>query len=154
MAGDRIAGGATRRAPDETTQRRAPVTVRFARGTASQTSHVPFVFQIEPHYFQPKELTEKPQVLQDVFPTAKLSLPGVSIQSVVVRLLINEPGEADRVEIDESGLTDEAEGVVAQAFSKLKFYPGKLDDSFVKSQLKIEVTLENTPPVPPAALDK
>jgi hypothetical protein len=97
------------------------------------------VFQIEPHYFQPKELTEKPQVLQDVFPTAKLSLPGVSIQSVVVRLLINEPGEADRGEIDESGLTDEAKGVVAQAFSKLKFYPGKLDDSFVKSQLRLRL---------------
>jgi hypothetical protein len=129
-------------------------TPAYAPESTAEMPIVPFVFPIDPHYFQAKELQEKPQILQDISPTLNLSLPGVAIQSVVLRLLINELGDVDKVEIDESGLTDEAERLVAQAFSKLKFYPGKLDDSFVKSQLKIEVTLENTPPVPAAGLDK
>jgi hypothetical protein len=142
--------------PDDNKSGRVPTAIPApsqSQDSSGETSIIP-IYPSEPHYFLANELTEKPLVLQDIPPTLNLSLRGAAVQPVVLRLLINEQGDIDRVEIDESELPEEAEKLVIQAFSKIKFYPGKLDASFVKSQLRIEVILDNTPPFPPLSLER
>jgi hypothetical protein len=99
------------------------------------------------YYFSANELSERPHVLQDVVPLLSLSIPGIETQSVILRLLINEQGTVDSVHLDHTELPDDIVRVVIAAFSNLKFEPGKIDHAAVKSQLRIEVLLENTQPV-------
>jgi hypothetical protein len=96
----------------------------------------------EPHYFQSGELTEKPRLLQDIDPDKVPVFIDISPQPALVRLLINEQGYIDKVVIEESFLSEQAERFVLDAFAKIKFSPGKLGDMAVKSQLRIEVKLE------------
>lgn len=77
-----------------------------------------------------------------------LTLPSVPAQSAVLRLLINESGDIDRVEIEETFLPEYAAHIVTDTFSKIKFHPGKINDIPVKSQLRIVVTLEDVVPAP------
>lgn len=116
--------------------------------TTEETPIIVISRQSEPHYFQSRELTEKPQIVHDDSPNVLLALPGVPAQSAVLRLLINENGDIDRVEIDETFLPKYAERLVTDAFSKIKFHPGKIGDMPVKSQLRIVVTLEDVVPAP------
>jgi len=104
--------------------------------------------QTKPHYFRARELTEKPYILNDVSSNASLNLPGVPAQSAVLRLLINERGDIDRVVVEKSYLPDYAAQLVVDAFSKAKFHPGQIGKIPVNSQLRIEITLENVMPEP------
>jgi hypothetical protein len=61
-------------------------------------------------------------------------------------LFINEYGDIDHVKIEKSGLPEEAERLIADAFSKTKFYPGRIDRTAVKTQLKIEIAIESVNP--------
>jgi hypothetical protein len=96
----------------------------------------------EPQYFRLSELTEKPQVLHDTAPDP-FPLLDVPPQTATLRLLINEYGDIDRVEIEQSDLPDLVARALVDSFSKTKFRPGKRDAVAVKSQLKIEVRLES-----------
>jgi len=99
----------------------------------------------DPHYYRSNELTEKPRLLQDIAPDQVLVLPDIFPQPVVVHLLINELGDIDKVIVEESFLSEQARRLVIEAFTKIKFDPGRLGDMPVKSQLRIEVTLEPLP---------
>ena len=96
-----------------------------------------------PYYHSLKQLTEKPHVVEDAASGMNLILPGVETQNVILRLLINEQGVVDQVEIEHSTLMSNIEAVVTAAFAKLRFTPGKIDGIAVKCQLQIEVSLEN-----------
>lgn len=96
-----------------------------------------------PYYHSLKQLTEKPRVVEDAASGMNLILPGVETQNVILRLLINEQGVVDQVEIEHSTLMSNIEAVVTAAFAKLRFTPGKIDGVAVKCQLQIEVSLEN-----------
>lgn len=102
----------------------------------------PIFGQPEPRYFRPQELTGKPFILQDVSSDLALRLFGVPLQSVVLRLLINEQGDIDRVIIEDSDLPEQTERSVVEAFSRMKFYPGKIGATAVKTQLGIKVSIE------------
>lgn len=95
------------------------------------------------HYFGANELTEKPQVLQDIAPDQFRVLPDVAPRPARAQLLINELGGIDKVVIEESFLSDQATRFVIEALEKIRFYPGKLGDMPVKSQLRIEVMLQH-----------
>lgn len=104
---------------------------------------LPVNVQTEPHYFRASELTQKPVFSDGVPDNLYLTAPGEASQVAILKLLINERGEVDRVLVDESGLSSEAEKLLVEVFSKARFYPGKIDESPVKSQLKIETVLES-----------
>lgn len=104
---------------------------------------LPTVALAQPRYFKVTELTEKPQVLQDIPPEKILALPDISPRPTQVQLLINERGEIDKLVIENTDLSEQARQFVIEAFGSVKFSPGKLGDLPVKSQLHIEVTLEN-----------
>jgi hypothetical protein len=121
----------------------------FTKTLAGQTPILPVPGKIEPRYFRTSELTEKPRVMHDDLhddsPAMELELPGVPPQSVALRLFINENGETDRVVIEDSHLPSDAARLVIAAFLKLRFHPGIVGDAPVKSQLRIEVMLADTP---------
>jgi len=106
---------------------------------------LPVLMSPDPHYYRSNELTEKPRLLQDIAPDQVLVLPDIFPQPVVVHLLINELGDIDKVIVEESFLSEQARRLVIEAFTKIKFDPGRLGDMPVKSQLRIEVTLEPLP---------
>ena len=95
-----------------------------------------------PYYFRSEELMKGPVVLQDVSANESVIFADMPNQTAVLRLLINEGGDVDRVEIDDSNLLGEAARIVSEAFSKMKFHPGQIDDAPVKSQITIEVKFE------------
>lgn len=100
-------------------------------------------------YFLPSELTRKPLVAMDVPEDLELVVPGVPRQAAVLRLLISEYGDVDEVQIENSLLPEVARKTVVNAFSKIRFYPGEIKGVPVKSQIRVEVLLND-----PAATDK
>lgn len=103
---------------------------------------LPVMALSEPHYYTIDELTVRPFVLEDVPSSTVFSLPDVPPEPILIQLLINEFGEVDRVLLEATPFSEEVERFVMDSFSKLKFYPGKLSEQPVKSQMSIEVTLE------------
>ncbi|KIF80984.1 hypothetical protein TSA66_09405 [Noviherbaspirillum autotrophicum] len=114
-----------------------------ARSPKASYAIVEFSSTQEPYYFKASELDEKPQVLADIASDLASRLTGELPQSGVLRLLINERGEIDQVVIDESGFSEANQRLVQDAFSKMKFHAGKIAGNPVKSELKIEISLEN-----------
>jgi hypothetical protein len=100
----------------------------------------------EPYYFKPGELGAKPVVVSDVSPDLASTLTGEATQSAILRLLINEHGDIDKVIIEESGFSEPNRQLLLDSFAKMRFEPGKVDDKPVKSELKIEITLESIAP--------
>ena len=124
----------------------APQMSAPATPTETQVSGPPLLRTFEARYFLSKELTEKPIVLEDINQDLRIALPGIEAQSLVLVLLINEEGLIDRVELEKTNLPMDIATQVINTFSSLKFQPGKIDHIAVKSQLKIEVQLENSLP--------
>jgi hypothetical protein len=116
---------------------------QFAQQRTEEEPLLPIFGQFEPHYFRPQELTGKPFILHDVSPDLALTLYGVPLQMVVLRLLVNEEGAIDRIVVEDSELPEQSEHSVTEAFSKLKFYPGKIGEIAVKTQLKIVVEIND-----------
>lgn len=101
----------------------------------------------EPHYFRPSELTQKPVVSLDDPSDMKLLVPGLPPRPAILRLLINDEGEVDRVVVEDSYIPEPTEHLIIDAFLKIKFHPGKIGRIPVRSQLRVEVMLESMPPL-------
>jgi hypothetical protein len=116
----------------------------LAKGIVSnkEPSLIPIVMPPEPHYFVSSELTERPRVLRDISAEQRRILPDLIPGRSLVQLLINERGEVDQVVIADSRLSEEGKRFVIETLDKIIFIPGKLNGTLVKSQLRIEVTLE------------
>jgi hypothetical protein len=100
---------------------------------------IPVLSPPDPYYFRSHELTNPPRLLQDVRATQNLNLSDTLNRLVVLRLLVSDSGDIDRVVVEESDLPAESTLLLVEKFSKMKFNPGKIDNSPVKSQLTIEV---------------
>lgn len=98
---------------------------------------------VAPYYFLPDELTESAYVVRDIEPDLAFLMPSGVSQLAVLSLMINEYGDIDQVTIENSDLPEQAQQLVTDAFEAIKFQPGKVDGIAVKSQLRIEVTLES-----------
>lgn len=96
-----------------------------------------------PHYFPASQLTLKPVVLQDIPANLTIDVPNAPAQAAVLRLLINELGEIDKVIVDESSVPERAAQAITEAFRSIRFRPGERDGAPVKSQLKIQIMLES-----------
>jgi TonB family protein len=113
---------------------------------------LPVIGIAPPHYYGPAELTEKPHVIHDVAPdVSNLTLPAGAPQALILRLLISEDGDVDRVKIERGEMAEDLERAVLDAYANLKFSPGKVDGREVKSQMIIEVKFENVPGGAPLA---
>lgn len=113
------------------------------RHSMDSTAIVSIDQPVQPYYFHLSELTQQPGILHDDVSNLILRVPGLPPQSVILRLFINDQGEVDRVLVEDSYLSAEVERHVVEAFSKMRFQPGKIGEEFVRSQLRIEVRLES-----------
>lgn len=103
----------------------------------------PLLNPVKPYYFATKDLTQKPLVSRDVPVDLILNVPDVPSQAARLQILISEYGDVDKVIVENSLLPEAAQKTVVDAFSKLKFHPGEMNGIPVKSQLRIEVMLED-----------
>jgi hypothetical protein len=104
----------------------------------------------EPHYFRTTEVSAKPFILQDLPVELGQLFPGVPPQSAVFLLFINEQGNIDRVTIEDTELPEQSRQILSDAFANLTFHPAQIDDIPVRSQMKIEITIEGVKPQPAA----
>ncbi|MES2106993.1 MAG: hypothetical protein V4634_23460 [Pseudomonadota bacterium] len=100
----------------------------------------------QPYYFPTDQLTEKPQVAQDIPPELALALSGASPRAAILRLLINENGDIDQVIIEESNFSEEEKNRIIEACKKMKFKPGKLEEIPVNTEMLIELTIDGGDP--------
>ncbi len=101
-----------------------------------------------PHYFELNELTERP-LLATAIAIEKSMAHQIGVPaSARMRVLINEFGHVDGVQIEESDLPSELEKAAIDAFMQAIYRPGQLDGYPVRSQIRIEVSYdEETQPV-------
>ncbi|MBI3229318.1 MAG: hypothetical protein HYZ45_03790 [Burkholderiales bacterium] len=129
-----------------TVKRPTPSELPPALPLANNDDDVPLLRDLALRYFNSKELSEKPQVIEDIGHDIALDTPGAPAQTLVILLYINEEGTIDKVELLQANLPHEMALAVADNFRRLKFKPGQLHGVAVKSLLKIEVQLEATNP--------
>lgn len=100
-----------------------------------------------PYYFPTTELTEKPLASSDPTPEIALGMIANTSGLAILRLQINEQGEVDHVIVEESGFADAEQRVLIDAFAKVKFKPGYIAGTSVKSEIRIEVVVEKITPL-------
>ena len=101
--------------------------------------------QIAHHYLNASELTRKPIVEYDSIAELTLDVLLGDERVAILNLFIDESGEVDFVGVDASLLPHDAKDMLLKAFAQLKFSPGEINGMPVKSQLRIEVNLEEIP---------
>lgn len=103
-----------------------------------------------PYYFPPQELSRKPQAATPIPLDYPENAPPVARNHVVLRLLISEDGDVDKIIVETADVPKELELLARQAFAQAKFQPGLRGDTPVKSQMLVEITFEgeNAPPPP------
>ncbi|HEY8100130.1 MAG TPA: hypothetical protein VIF82_05215 [Burkholderiaceae bacterium] len=106
--------------------------------------------QFRPYYYPSTELQVKPSVVLDTTLNLKLSSNREPNRSAKLRLLINEYGDVDRVIIDETSFLEHSQRLLIKALSRMKFKPGMIGNTPVKSELVIEIKEEKieTPNLP------
>ncbi len=110
----------------------------------SKADVIPASEEYRNHYFESRELTQKPLVIVDIPADFSLQISDALEQPLILRLLIGEYGDVDRVVIEDQSLPVYAKDALTEAFKSIKFHPGEIDDIPVKSQLKIIVRLNST----------
>ncbi len=127
-------------------RKNATMAAEATHGLPAESALVEIAKPLEPYYFRTSELTAKPFVLQDI--PVELNLPDVPPQRAAFRLFLNEYGDVDRVLVETSGLSEWGERFLTDVFYGTKFYPGKIDGIPVKSQIRIEMSIEEAAPAP------
>ena len=97
-----------------------------------------------PHYFRLDELTKIPRTLIDIPSDLSFAAFEGLPQRAVLRLFINENGNVDRVSIDGPELPEQVQNMLKSAFLDVIFDPGERNGVRVKSQIRIEVSLNDS----------
>jgi outer membrane biosynthesis protein TonB len=95
-------------------------------------------------FFDPARLTEKPRPLSE--PPLDLLHPILATSGVVrLVLYIDENGQVTSTEIDSATLPPAAAERAAAIFAALRFSPGRIDGTAVKTRVRITVGAEERP---------
>ncbi|GGC71189.1 hypothetical protein GCM10011396_17910 [Undibacterium terreum] len=106
----------------------------------------------EPAYYLPtNQITEKPVVKLDVSSDVALVLASNQPRSAVLRLLINENGSIDQVIMEQGDFSETEKQALINACMHMEFEPGKKDGSPVKTEMRIQMTIEPAGPTLPFA---
>jgi hypothetical protein len=89
-----------------------------------------------------KQLTEKPQVQVDINPDIAMRLATNKNRVAILRLRINELGDIDQVLFEHGDFSEAEIEFLTTACKAMKFAPGKLGKIPVKSEMRIEMTIE------------
>ena len=97
-----------------------------------------------------KQLTEKPIVQVDINPEIALRLATNVNRVAILRLRIDELGGVDQVFFEQGDFTEAEIEFLITACKAMKFAPGKLGKKYVKSEMRIEMTIEALSPIVPS----
>jgi hypothetical protein len=102
-------------------------------------------------FISTKQLSEKPIVQVDINPDIALRLATNINRVAILRLRIDELGAIDQVFFEQGDFSEEEIELLITACKAMKFAPGKLGKTPVKSEMRIEMTIEAlslvTPPI-------
>ncbi len=93
-------------------------------------------------YFLPHQVTAEASVAEGLSPGNVLVIPGMRYQPAVVRLRVGSAGQAEAVEFESDELNDEERRRVVEALLKLRFVPAKIGRIPVRSELRLEITID------------
>lgn len=101
--------------------------------------HVPGIPVLR--YLDPKELTRRARVLEDIEPSPDEleGMPGSG--KVILMLFISETGKVDRVEVELSRLEEPFPSSLSRQFLAARFAPAERDGIPVKSRMRVEVVI-------------
>lgn len=104
------------------------------------------VLSAEAEYVRAGELSQRPRLLSTVHIDVREGVTGRPPRRAYLRVLINERGGVDNVLVDQSDLPADYEQAARDAFLRAEYAPGEIDGVAVRSQIRIEVTYDGTPP--------
>lgn len=93
-------------------------------------------------YLLAKDLTREARVFDDISTEFEIALPGLPPGPADVRLLINEQGEMDDIDLIDTPLSVENRRLLKQIYPKIRFSPGKIGNKPVKSQLQLIIIIK------------
>ncbi len=92
-----------------------------------------------PRYYTAEELTKRP--VANSSPNIEAFKDARSVNGrVVLKLWIDELGEVQSAQVEESNLPPKISRTAAEAFAKVRFTPGEIDGRRVRCLLRFEVT--------------
>lgn len=97
----------------------------------------------EPRYYKTTELSERPKVVRDIPKDLTEKLPEGIAGDAILNLKISESGTIEGVSIEASSLDAESLDQLKQAVENMRFTPGKVGKESVKTELRIQVTIED-----------
>jgi len=92
-------------------------------------------------YFKSSELTVKPSVLQDIDQSKIIGYFISRNKPIILFIYINQFGTVDRVDIENFEYTESESSDIRDAFMAMKFTPGEIIGTQVKTVLKTELFL-------------
>ncbi|WP_147376776.1 hypothetical protein [Noviherbaspirillum saxi] len=117
--------------------------------TVAEERLAPALLEIpEPPYLEISQLTEKPDLIEDIPADKVKQVTDVPVEPVIANLLINEAGGIDNVVINDPALSEEIRQFIVDSFAGVRFHPGKVGALPVKSQMAIEIRLDPPKPAP------
>ncbi len=97
--------------------------------------------EAERHYFGPEVMTAQPQVAQGMIVGKILVVPGITPQTVHLRVWISDEGAVERVAL-ETPMPEDEERMLLAAFTSVRFHPGRIGRIAVRGHLAMEVMLD------------
>ncbi|MBK7665593.1 MAG: energy transducer TonB [Sterolibacteriaceae bacterium] len=98
-----------------------------------------------PQYFPAEKLTRQPELADEMGDSLQESLEAGFRGNVVIRLFIDQTGKADKVQVMESSLPIQIEGLVVKSFFHARYSPGEIDGQPVMSEMTVAVDLSAGP---------
>lgn len=96
----------------------------------------------EPHYFDVGALTQAPVLRSGMAAQGRMMIvPGITPQTIALQVWISDEGTVDRIVLD-TPLSDAEHQKLLAAFAKVRFSPGRLGRIAVRSQKRMEISLD------------
>lgn len=100
-----------------------------------------------PQYFPAEKLTRQPEVADELDDSLHEPLEAGFRGHLVIRLFIDQTGKADKVQVMESSLPIQIEGLVVKSFFLARYRPGEIDGQPVMSEMTVAVDLSAGPEI-------
>lgn len=98
-----------------------------------------------PYYFDPSELTDRPQLMGDLFFRSQDMVFSTSEGRIVIELLVNSGGLVDDVIVIIAEVPVDVLNSTVRTFRGATYMPGQLNGQAVNSKIRIEVRFSDDP---------
>lgn len=109
-----------------------------------------------PQYFPAEKLTRQPELAEEIDDKLDESFEAGFRGRVIIRLFLDETGKANKVQVMESSLPLEIEGLAVKTFYVARYRPGEIDGQPVMSEMTVSIDLSTVfeAPLPASPVGK